>query len=330
MAARPKRQHFVPRAYLERFAAGGTVLVRRRDGGVFEANPRNVAVEAGMYDLPAPGGGRSTAVEVGLASIDGAAVLAFREVDATERPPAVGSETRSALSVFLALQMTRTPEQRERAAFPERVAEYAGGREVTRELVAEFLEKVHLRFRPSDREVEGALTFATVALQDRQAISHAATLALMFAAVREAVPLINAMNWSLEADRKERLITSDSPVVVWRKPSLRDKFMGVGIMNADELRFPLDPGKQLVLSRKSRATSARISGDRARSCNADVALASHQFIVGRPDRRSALQALPLPKHRPVLRFNVAPGVEVGPDGREEPMGDIYHAWVPRR
>lgn len=45
----PKRHHFVPRVYLDRFALDGLVHVRRRDGGAFNANPVNVAVECGFY-----------------------------------------------------------------------------------------------------------------------------------------------------------------------------------------------------------------------------------------------------------------------------------------
>lgn len=60
------------------------------------------------------------------------------------------------------------------------------------------------------------------------------------------------MNWTLEVDRGERFISSDAPEVVRRKPTSMDDSEGVGIDTADELRFPLDPSKQIVLSKRKR------------------------------------------------------------------------------
>jgi hypothetical protein len=73
-AAQSKRHYFVPRAYLERFAVDGRVLVRRHDGGVFTTDPTNVAVGVGMYDVEAPGGGKSPEIEDMLSIIDEAAL----------------------------------------------------------------------------------------------------------------------------------------------------------------------------------------------------------------------------------------------------------------
>jgi hypothetical protein len=321
--------HFVPRWYLARWAVEGKVLVRRRDGGMFEANPRNVAAEAGMYDLPTPEGGHSTAIEEALQVIEDIALRAFEKIGATGSPPDPGTDERGVVSAFLAIQMTRTPEQRERAAFPTRVAEYAAGGEITREIVAAFLESVHLREPPSDSEVEGAYMFATGA-GDPPMDPRAETIALMFIATPELIQAFDGMHWRIETDRKRRLITSDSPLVLWRRPTTRDKHEGIGVRNAEEIRFPLDPGTLLVLSQKPKARTARMSGERARACVADAAAACYQFIVGSPHQQPAIERLRLNPHRPVLRFNVAPGFQEGPDGQLEPIGDIFHSWVPRR
>jgi hypothetical protein len=44
------------------------------------------------------------------------------------------------------------------------------------------------------------------------------------------------MQWAIEVDRKERLITADQPVVIWKAPSPRDRFEGVGVQTADAVR----------------------------------------------------------------------------------------------
>ena len=136
----PRRHHFVQRAYLERFAQAGQVFVRRRDGRSFQTSTANVAVETGFYDVSDPHGNRSTAVEDHLTTIEGPAMPAMGRIDDTGQPPSVGTPDREALSRYLGLQSTRTPETRERIFFSRRVAEYAGDREMTRELIAEYLK----------------------------------------------------------------------------------------------------------------------------------------------------------------------------------------------
>jgi hypothetical protein len=73
-----------------------------------------------------------------------------------------------------------------------------------------------------------------------------------------------------------------------------------------------------------------VEPDRVRRCNADMALACYQVVVGHPRRERQLQALDLPAWRPAVRFNIGPGYRVRPDDTEECMGEILHSWVPRR
>ncbi|HEY7583072.1 MAG TPA: DUF4238 domain-containing protein [Acidimicrobiia bacterium] len=324
----PKNQHYVPRAYLARWALQGKVFVRWRNGKTFEANPKNVAAETGMYDIegasPVPSGGLDEA----LTTIDDQGLLAIREVDDTGKPPKPGSDTRAILAAFIAVQLSRTPEQRERATYPDRVRAYAGGRSITKDLVARFLEEEHLRAKPSEQEVEGAYIFATAG--ESGAVGSAEAFHLMFLALPEMIAALDEMTWRIEVDRKRRLITSDAPVILWAKPSKQDALRGIGVRTAEEIRFPLDPGKQLVLSRRGSATSSRVSGQRARECAIDAANACYRFVIGSPAHRAAISQIRLSPYRPPLRFNVGSAVRVNPDGSREEMGDILHVWVPGR
>jgi hypothetical protein len=94
--------------------------------------------------------------------------------------------------------------------------------------------------------------------------------------------------------------------------------------------LPLDPGKQLVLTRRKRTPTARITPERVRACNADMAAASHRFVVGRPDRRTSLDGLRLDEWRPVIRFNTGPLFVYGADGKKVREGEALQMWVPRR
>ena len=62
----------------------GGLFVRRRDGGCFLGRIPDVAVEVGLYDGAAEGGGKSSENEDLLAIFDGAAIKAIRAVDESE------------------------------------------------------------------------------------------------------------------------------------------------------------------------------------------------------------------------------------------------------
>lgn len=330
MPARSKRHHQVPRAYLNRFAHGELVRVRRRDGKAFETNTLNVAVESGFYDvLDGQGQPSSVIEETTLSDVDGAAAEAMSWIDRAGRVPDGGSEVQRDLAVFIGLQFTRTTQHREQVMFPERIAEWAGQRTLSEALVAEYLESVHLGFPPRPREAEGAFLYVSKALEDGAATSQFA-IDMMLRMVDELVPRLLSLNGTLEVDRKQRLITSDTPIVVWRKPTRMDDFEGIGIENAAELRLPLDPGKQLVLSNRKRQREIRLETHRVRRSNADMANGCHRFVVGRPDQSSILGGLGLGSRAPVIRFNVARVFVQAPDGRMIREGEAMQMFVPRR
>src|SRR5207244_3759263 len=103
MPARPKRHHYVPRAYLDRFASDGQVQVRWRDGRQYLANPKNVAVETGFYDIPDAHGEKSSVVEEGLAEADSSAIDVLRRIDVSGAAPEPQDRDRHALALFMAL-----------------------------------------------------------------------------------------------------------------------------------------------------------------------------------------------------------------------------------
>lgn len=327
----PRRHHFVPRAYLERFGHDGRVLVRRRDKPrPFTTSVANVAVETGFYDSQTADGQWSVALERLLAGVDGAGIAAIRTVDHEMRPPAVGSKSRGMLATVLAIQFTRTPMLREQVLVPQRFAAYAGDRPVDRELVARFLSDVHLGFRPDDNEVDAAYLFLEYVLRSKEIPTREFAVQMMLKCVDHVQPALLRKHWSLEVARKPRLITSDAPLALWRRPNSRDEFEGVGVEDAEEIRFPLDPSKQLVLAESERDEVVAIEPDRVRACNSDLAHACHKLIVGHPNRPKPIVAPKLRPIRPVLRFNRGPLYRKRADGTAFKDGEVLHFWIPRR
>jgi hypothetical protein len=330
MASVPKVHHHVPRFYLERFASDGKVRVRRRDGGDFSAGPKVVAAETGFYTIPDGMGGESTEIETGLADVEGRTAAVFRKIDATGKVPGERDLDSGTLAMFIGLQIARTTQHRERVLFPQRVIDWANGRDVTRELVAEYLETRHLGFAPDPREVDAAHTIVRVAQRDApDTLNQEFAVQMMLTSAFEISKRLLSLHWSIEVDRRREFITADTPVVLWRKPARLDHYRGLGIETATEARFPLDPGKQMVFSRRKREPTLEVAVHRVRAANKDMADACHRFIVGSPNNSAQMDAQRLLVWRPVLRFNVAPGTEVGPDGVQRPMGDVLQMWTPR-
>jgi Protein of unknown function (DUF4238) len=169
-----------------------------------------------------------------------------------------------------------------------------------------------------------------VALREPAVLTNEFAIRLMLESVDQLVPILLDRHWTLEIARKPRLLTSDHPLVIWRTPSPRDQYEGVGIANAEQVRFPLDPGKQLVLTLTQGPPVRPIEPNRVRACNADIASACHRFVVGHPNRPRPIQEVPLASKRPVLRFNTGPLYEKQPDGSIVYRGEVLHTWVPRR
>jgi hypothetical protein len=59
----------------------------------------------------------------------------------------------------------------------------------------------------------------------------------------------------------------------------RHEFEGFGIETAEEIRFPLDPGKQLVVTRNVRTPSARVNPARSGATNQEAATSKEVVVA---------------------------------------------------
>jgi len=329
-ADRPKQHHYVPQGYLKRFGRDSRVAVRWRDRlETMVTHVKNIAGQTGFYDTY-KGDVRSVEVEQKLAEIDARAHAAIEAILEAEQIPGAASKHRNALARFLAVQMTRTPEARQRWTFTADVVRYAGGRTIDEALVSDYLEIVHLGFRPGDGEIQGALTLVQY-MASGPLMTQTELMKMFMTQARRYAPVVFRKHWSLEITGPLTFVTSDAPLVLWRTPNDRDDFSGVGLANADEIRFPIDPHHQLVLTDTERCQVTKVDTARVATCNQDLASACHRFIIGHPDEQNALLQLTLADRRPTVRFNLAPLYEPGSDGIARPVAgkDVLHQWVQR-
>ena len=323
-----KRPHFVPAVYLRAWSddADQVVVKRRGHADVFTPNVTNVAVEAGIYGAGNIGQGRENLfgqVEDMWLGLRQSLIRSGGHVARLER---------DAISVFAALQLIRTREHVAQIEFVHRFADFSRRRPVERQDVRTFLAERHLKFDPSEGEVEGAWSHLAYVLKDDNMPTREQMLEISIGiATGKLAPILGKMGWSVEHCQSPKLFTSDRPVMSWRTPSLRDSYEGMGIDTAEEIRFPIGPRDLLVMRPSEQNHGPRVvQSRRFERVNADVALQCHELVVATPSVEGLIRSLPLAPHRPVLRFNMAPGVRRLADGTEEEMGDIIHSWIPAR
>jgi len=145
----------------------------------------------------------------------------------------------------------------------------------------------------------------------------------MHVAVTQLAPLLETMEWTVRRFRNPLLMTNDCPVHAWRRPTKDPYLRGIGLANADEVRFPLSPGALLVMTPPGKTPS----NTSARSVNAEICRQCHQFVVASPEAKLTLDKLVLPKRPPRLRFRLGEGYAPGPDGTEEYLGEVLHPYV---
>ena len=222
---RRKRHHYVPEAYLRRWAdEQSQVAVRRRGTGeVFHTKPLNVALESNLYTLYGPQDEPDDAIERALSDyIDGPAPELFQEL-ADKRCPRKTSRERLGLSNFLAIQLARTPDHIGQIMFPALVAEYAPSLPVRADVMRQYLTEVRQGALPSDSDVKAARNWVNGLMATGRLPTKQDALEILFrVALENVAPLLHDKAWSVEIDPEGRFITSDLPVSKYgRRPSGR-------------------------------------------------------------------------------------------------------------
>jgi hypothetical protein len=141
-------------------------------------------------------------------------------------------------------------------------------------------------------------------------------------AISEIAPPLEARSWTVRKFGNPVLMTNGCPVHVWRRPAEGPQLGGIGIANADEVRFPLSPSALLVMTRENQAPS-----NAPKRINAEICRQCHQFVVAGRQAKPRLDKLVLSKRPPRLRFRAGRGYTTGPDGADEYLGEVLHLYV---
>jgi hypothetical protein len=295
-----RRAHFVPRTYLRAWADADELLAyRRRGDNARPASVRNVAVVGGLY---------------GLGELGDACEKMYQDVE-VEWPNLrrdliargdLQDDQRRLFALFAALQLVRTEKHSEQMSFTSNVAAATADRPVPRDAVRDYLRDLMGGAEPDESEVEAAWSFVCGELgmsgMSTAALAHSVAVDV---AVTQIAPRLETMNWTMHRFRGAPLISSDSPVHLWRRPTKDPEPRGVGIETADEVRFPLSPSALLVMDRGPRRSSTpQWSTRKPRAINTEIARRCHQFIFGTRQSTVVIDQLALSDWPPRLRFRM--------------------------
>jgi hypothetical protein len=276
--------HTVPRCYLRRFADQRErirVFNRNKQNPPFVTGIGNVAVERDFYALERTFG-RSQDIERRLGTIDGEACAALAKLGNGVWP--VSPSDREILSNFIALQLTRG------TRFREFLKEIATDMMKLASRVQATVPGAVEAIAGDNATAEDIEDFRAILREGRVEVTPNRSAAIIDAlkVAEELVPIIGVKSWNLVKTDGLRIVTSDNPVTLWRKPLGPHDNWGVGIQTADEVALPVDPQRALVLRHPYPGEEEFVreaDHDAVRTLNSRTILQAHRWVYAHPDHR---------------------------------------------
>lgn len=241
----PKRQHYLPRFYLDGFAKEGLVAVYDRDRNeVRRQQPKDTTVIGHFYTMEDAEGRRRFEVEALLSEYEGKASPVIKKLAAKDN---ITADERSDLPIFMALGAMRTPD------IVESLQQMNSGviLEMTRRMYADVdevaadLRKDSAYAGKSNEEVQSEAQLMvdmaqngglTVQTNEKWAVGMAIKMSL------EVAPTFAGRNWVIahRDNDKKSYITTDAPVLLTSARPREPSIYGIGFGSADAfVAFPL-------------------------------------------------------------------------------------------
>ena len=286
----PKRQHYLPRFYLDGFAKEGLVAVYDRDRNeVRRQQPKDTTVIGHFYTMEDAEGRRRFEIEALLSEYEGKAAPVIKKLATRD---AITADERSDLSIFMALGAMRTPD------IVESLQQTNSGMilEMTRRMYAD-VNKVtaDLRKDPDyagkpDEEVQAEAQLMvdmaqngglTVQTNEKWAVGMAIQMSL------EVAPTFAGRNWVIahRDNDKKSFVTTDAPVLLTSARPSEPSIYGVGFGSADAfVAFPLTQSCVLMMHGDDGGLR-HVVADAAKVRRSNLAMAEKckRFVVGRDE-----------------------------------------------
>lgn len=291
----PKRHHYLPQFFLERFCTDGLLWVFDRDEDTYRRQqPLNTAVRKDYYTFKEGDGSKSVEIELLLSRIESGARSALDRLDRGETP---SGEDRQHIALFVGFLAARVPE------FASTVSEIVDHTmKWTMDIMFPSLEATDARMdqferdRPRATPIDRERFFEFVQGKEYTVEPHRnLVLGTMLKVAIEQADLFAQMNWLvLRAPTKKSFVLSDNPLIVLpsRKPPAA--WMGTGILTPGATKLvPLSTSSCLLMGDRGDAFGfVDATEPRVREANLVLTERADRFVFARDERqlRSLIKA----------------------------------------
>ena len=288
MLSGPKRQHFLPRFYLEGFSRNGLLAVFDREKKEIRLQqPENTAVIGHFYTLEDAEGRRRFEIEALLSDYEGKASPVIRKLIARED---LTADERSDLAIFIAFAAMRTPDmvnsvQAMNGHFIAQTAK-AMFQDIDQVLAELRTDKREENISDADlrRQAEWMVDMAQndkliVQTDEKWAVRTTIRMAMA------AAPYLAGRDWRVvhRDNEKQSFITTDAPVFLGTVAPRPTSIYGVGFGSQDAfVSFPLEQSCVLQMYGETGNLEHKEAGrDYIRQANLALGERCQRFLVGR-------------------------------------------------
>jgi hypothetical protein len=300
----------VPQFYLRAFADGEQIVTVRLPGEQrYTTSVRKTAAENGFYSVPDHPDGADSFEKI-LSGVERRAAGIFASIEAGEWP--LSPRDRADLAYFIALQVTRGPEQRrnmDRVAATMTRLEIGYGGKANVKAWAKREHGADLTDAEAEKLWDEATQPGGPPIR-HTALAHIEQMMEMEDTIH---PSLSFRPWTLVSFADESLITSDTPVVLVARAS-DGPHAGVGFMTAQNIFYPLTRKLGLIMGDPEMMIQLGVHVSLVRNSQFDLTMAGSRdvaemfnaYIAGRasltlfhhPDDASSVPEK-LPQSRPV-------------------------------
>jgi hypothetical protein len=284
----PKRQHFLPKFYLEGFADddGMVAVFDRSEKEIRIQHPINTGVIGHFYTYTDDQGRQRFELEQWLSEYEGKASSTIKKLVAKEE---ITPDERAEMAIFIALAGFRTPDivdslKQANASFIDRFAkmQFQNSTQVAEQMRGKpdapaSEEELQKQAQEMVDFVQGGQYKITT--DHRWAVGVAISQALNIA------PILAGRDWDVlhSNNDKKSFVTSDAPVVLSTVAPRPPSIWGVGFGNSDALViFPLTAATALVIyGNDGGFRHLPANAEQIRHFNLMVADRCQRFVIGR-------------------------------------------------
>lgn len=285
----PKRQHFLPKFYLEKFTKNGTIAVFDRElNEIRIQQPINTCVVGHLYTFEDSEGRKRYELERLLNEYETKASSVIAKLEIKEN---INNEERIDLAIFVALAEFRTPHM------------FDSIKSLSSSLTLDFIKnsfynveevRERMRGKPDTPTTEPELDKKARELIDyvqsnkyKIETNHSWAVKVSMENAFKIAPIIAGRNWDIIhlMSEKKSFVTTDAPVFLTTVTPRIDNFYGIGFGNSDALvLFPLSQSCLLMIfGNKGELKHKSADIESVRQINLELADCCQRFVIGRDE-----------------------------------------------